>query len=135
MARSIFVRCSCGGLDFSYANLEGSTFHSANLSNINFAFANLQNVDFTNFIVTDSQLQSALSIRNAKLPNGTLGQGRNLIKNGRPDCHKPLVDDWQTENGNIIVMSSNKNPSQCQFTLLSITTGAAMSQRIPLLGI
>ncbi len=135
MAHTIFVRCICNRVDFSYANLKNSSFYSAELSNANFSLANLQNADFTNTNITDSQLQSALSIRNAKLPNGTLGRGQNLVKNGDANCNISLVDHWKVQNGNITVMPSKEDRDECQFTLQSFATGAIMSQRITLVGI
>jgi uncharacterized protein YjbI with pentapeptide repeats len=122
-------------VDFSYANFKNSSFHGATLSNANFSLANLQNADFTNTNITDNQLQSAISIRNAKLLNGTLGQGRSLVKNGDANCNISLVDHWRVRNGNITVMSSKENRDECQFTLQSFATGAIMSQRITLVGI
>jgi uncharacterized protein YjbI with pentapeptide repeats len=135
MTYTTFVECLCARIDFSYANLKGSSFHGATLSNASFSLANLQDADFTNTTITDSQLQSALSIRNAKLPNGTLGQGRNLVKNGDANCNISLVDNWEVQNGNIMVVPSKEDGSQCQFTLQSFATGAIMSQRITLVGI
>jgi uncharacterized protein YjbI with pentapeptide repeats len=132
MAYTIFTQCICGKADFSYANLEGSSFHSADLTNTNFSFANLKDVDFTNTTITDIQLQSALSIRNAKLPNGTVGRDNNLIKNGDANCNISLIDHWQIENGNIAVMISKEQRNKCQFSLQSIETGATMSQIIDL---
>ena len=85
--------------------------------------------------ITDRQLQRALSIRNAKLPNQTLGQGRNLLKNGDANCGIPLQDHWQVINGSILVMTSNTNQTQCQFFLRSTTIGAAMSQKISLVDV
>jgi hypothetical protein len=69
------------------------------------------------------------------LPNGTLGQGRNLVKNGDANCNISLVDNWEVQNGNIMVVPSKEDGSQCQFTLQSFATGAIMSQRITLVGI
>jgi uncharacterized protein YjbI with pentapeptide repeats len=105
------------------------------LNNTIFSLANLQNADFTNTTITDNQLQSALSIRNAKLPNGTLGQDRNLIKNGDANCKISLVRHWQVQNGHIAVVLSKEDRNQCQFSLQSVITGAIMSQRITLVGI
>jgi len=132
---AMFVKCRCSRADFTGANLMNSSFHSALLDEADFSFANLQNADFTNTTITDNQLQSALSIRNAKLPNGTLGQGRNLVRNGDPNCNISLVHHWQIQSGNIFVVTSKKNRSKCQFTLQSLATGAIMSQRITLVGI
>jgi len=135
MADTIFVKCLCKTIDFSYANLKDSSFYGAALSDANFSLANLEKADFANTTITDGQLQSALSIRNAKLPNGTLGQGRNLVKNGDANCNISLVEHWKVQNGSITVMPSQEDGSQCQFTLQSLATEAIMSQRIDLVGI
>lgn len=125
----------CDMAVFTGANLKGSSFYGSRLSSSNFYLASLEEADFTNTTITDSQLQSALSIRNAKLPNGTLGQSRNLIKNGDANCNISLVSHWKVQNGNIVVMPSKKDRGECQFTLQSIATVAIMSQRIDLVGI
>jgi uncharacterized protein YjbI with pentapeptide repeats len=65
IADSKFVECYRGNVDFSGAHLKGSSFHLAKLSKANFSLANLCEADFTNTTITDDQLQSALSIRNA----------------------------------------------------------------------
>ena len=77
MLHTIFDKCNCAMIDFTGADLKGSSFHSALLNETDFTLANLKDVDFTNTTITDRQLHSALSIDNAKLPNGTLGQGQN----------------------------------------------------------
>jgi uncharacterized protein YjbI with pentapeptide repeats len=133
--RALFNNCVCEEVDFTYANLKNSSFYGAMLSKANFYHANLENADFTNSTITDEQLRSAASIRNAKLPNGTLGQARNLIKNGNANCNTPLADHWQIENGNIAVVISKTDPSQCQFSVQSVSIGASMSQQIDLVGI
>jgi hypothetical protein len=135
MPNTIFDKCEFGKTDFSYANLKNSSFHSATLTEANFFLANLENVDFTNSTITDDQLQSALSIRNAKLPNGTLGLGRNLVKNGDANCNISLGNHWQVEIGNIAVVVFKNDRNQCRFSLQSVTTGAVMSQRIALVDI
>jgi uncharacterized protein YjbI with pentapeptide repeats len=142
MPHTIFEKCECRRVDFSYANLSGSVFWNANLENVsfqnadlayvNFSGANLWNADFTNTTITDSQLQSALSIRNAKLPNGTLGRARNLIKNGDANCNIKSLYPWHVQNGSIMVVASKKNLNDCQFVLQSNVIGATMSQRIHL---
>jgi uncharacterized protein YjbI with pentapeptide repeats len=135
MAYTIFTQCICGKADFSYANLEGSSFHSADLTNTNFSFANLKDVDFTNTTITDIQLQSALSIRNAKLPNGTLGHTRNLIRNGKADCKTRLIDSWDIPSDHIAVKTSNENRNDCHFVLKSNINEATMWQRISLVNV
>ena len=130
--RAQFDQCYCEGVDFTYANLKNSSFQGANLSKAYFFHANLENADFTNSTITDEQLRSAVSIRNAKLPNGTRGEARNLIKNGNADCNTPLADHWYIEKGDTAVVISKTDPSQCQFSLQSASIGANMSQQIDL---
>jgi uncharacterized protein YjbI with pentapeptide repeats len=132
MAHTIFVDCKCNDVDFTYANLKNASFRGATLHESNFSFANLQEADFTNTTITDSQLRSALSIRDAKLPNGTLGHGHNLVKNVDADCNITLSKDWEVQNGIIAVIASKENRSDYQFSLQSLVTGAVMSQRIVL---
>jgi uncharacterized protein YjbI with pentapeptide repeats len=128
----MFVNCICNDVDFNYANLKNASFRGAALNGTNFSFANLQKADFTNTTITDSQLWSALSIRDAKLPNGTLGHGHNLVKNGDADCNITLAQDWRVQNGSIAVAATEKSRNDCQFSLQSLATGAVMSQRVVL---
>ena len=142
MAHTIFEKCNCWRIDFSYANLaesifwnanlKGAVFKNADLTKVNFTGANLRNADFTNTTITNKQLQSARSIRNAKLPNGTLGRARNLIKNGDANCNTTSLHPWHVQNGSIALVTSKKNSSDCQFVLQSNLIGATMSQRINL---
>jgi uncharacterized protein YjbI with pentapeptide repeats len=125
------VECSCNKIDFSGAHLRRSSFHLAKLREANFSLANLWEADFTNSTITESQLQSALSIRNAKLPNGTLGHSRNWIENGDANCNNSLVNHWHIQYGSIAILFK-PNLSECHFSLQSPTTGAMMSQRINL---
>jgi uncharacterized protein YjbI with pentapeptide repeats len=118
--------------EFMDANLKNASFQNANLTQVNFTLANLWNADLTNTTITDDQLYSALSIRNAKLPNGTLGHVRNLIRNGKANCETRLVDPWDVPNDHIVVKASNENLNDCQFVLKSDINEATMWQRISL---
>jgi uncharacterized protein YjbI with pentapeptide repeats len=145
MAHTIFEKCNCWRIDFSYANLvesifwnanlKGTLFKNADLTKVNFTGANLRNADLTNTTITDRQLQSARSIRNAKLPNGTLGRARNLIKNGDANCNITSLHPWHVQNGSIAVVASKKNLNDCQFVLQSNEISATMSQRINLMNV
>ena len=130
LKNAIFKNCRCDNTDFTNVNLKGSSFHRAQLSRTNFSLANLQEVDLRETDVKDHQLESALSIQNAKLSNGTLAQGRNLVKNGDATCHIPLTQYWQIHNGSIAIMPSKTDQNQCQFVLQSMAIGATMSQVI-----
>jgi uncharacterized protein YjbI with pentapeptide repeats len=138
-------KSNCKMVDFSYANLSGSvfwnvnlmnaSFHSVDLTEVNFSGANLLNSDLTNTTITNRQLQSARSIRNAKLPNGTLGRDRNLIVNGDATCIMKSLHPWYVTYGSIAVVPSRVNPNDCQFVLQFNGIGAAMSQRINLVDV
>ncbi len=142
MTRTKFVKCHCEMANFSYANLsmsefmdanlKNASFQNANLTQVNFTLANLWNADLTNTTITDDQLHSALSIRNAKLPNGTLGHARNLIRNGKANCNTRLIDPWHVSNDTILVNTSTENLNNCQFVLKSDINEATMWQRISL---
>ena len=132
MPNTMLVECRCNGADFSYANLKNSSFRDTVLSGSNFTLANLQKVDFTNTTIDDSQLQSALSIRDAILPNGTLGRGQNLVRNGDANCNDTLTKEWEVQNGSIAVVISKENRNECQFSLQSLATEGTMSQQIVL---
>ncbi|CAF4261060.1 unnamed protein product [Rotaria sp. Silwood2] len=89
--------------------------------------------DFTGTNITDGQLRSALSIHGARLPNGTLSHDTNLLNNSQADCNISLVDSWTLKTGNVTTMMSDKNNTNCQFTLQSLAIGATMLQRVNLL--
>jgi hypothetical protein len=128
--------------DFTYANLSNSTFINSNvkraifrgadLTNVDFRGANLHKADFTDTNISDNQLHSALSIQDTVLPNGTRSQDKNLINNGQANCNISLVDSWELVRGNITIQMSEKNNTNCQFTLKSFPTGAIMLQRVNL---
>ena len=132
MRHTVFVGCECDSIDFSYANLKSSSFLGATLNGTNFTLTNLQKVDFTNATIDDSQLQSALSIRDAILPNGTLGRDHNLVRNGDPNCNITITKHWQVRTGSIAVVASKENLNECQFSLKSPATEGIMSQQIVL---
>jgi uncharacterized protein YjbI with pentapeptide repeats len=117
---------------FIHANARETTFNGADLTNVNFSLANLHKADFTNTSITESQLRSALSIRDARLPNGTLGRDSNLIKNGHADCNISFVDHWQLKKGNISTMKLDTDPNNCHFVPRSDATEDIMSQKINL---
>ena len=132
LRNAIFNNCCCDKTDFTNADLRGSSFYRAQLDQTNFLLANLQKVDLRETDIEDHQLESALSIQNAKLPNGTLAQDRNLVKNGDANCHIPLTQYWQIHNGSIAIVPLNTDQHQCQFVLRSMAIGATMSQIISL---
>ena len=117
---------------FWRANAKGASFNGANLLDVDFSRANLQEADLTNTGITDGQLLSALSIRDARLPNGTLGRDRSLIENGHADCRQSPYPHWQWQTGQIIPVVSGADLTECHFTVPANTTEASMSQRIDL---
>ncbi|CAF4192822.1 unnamed protein product, partial [Rotaria sp. Silwood2] len=74
----IFVSTSFRNIKASHTNFADARCMDANLSMSIFSHVNAKNAvfsnaDFINTNITDSQLRSILSIRDARLPNGTLG--------------------------------------------------------------
>ncbi|CAF2181297.1 unnamed protein product, partial [Rotaria magnacalcarata] len=79
-----------------------------------------------------SELDNTLSIQDAILTNGIRVHDENLISNGQADCNISHISGWTVSNGNITSVISNSSNSNCQFTLQSLSTGAAMYQRVRL---
>ena len=134
-ARLMNSRFDYAKLNFSSfwrADLYNVSFHGVDLRTVDFSRANLQRVDFTNASITDRQLRSALSIRNARLPNGTLGRDPNLLKNGHADCNTSVHQHWQVREGGVVATSSGRGPRYCHFAAQASNTEAMMSQRISL---
>ena len=127
-----FVSANLSMSTFWRANVKGTRFISTNLKMVNFSLANLQKTEFSKTLITDKQLKSALSIRNARLSNKTLGRDRNLIENGNADCNSSITDSWLLQTGTVILTRSTKNKNKCHFTLQSLDTGAIMLQRVKL---
>ncbi|CAF4698016.1 unnamed protein product, partial [Rotaria sp. Silwood2] len=142
ISRTSFEQTSCTAARFDHANLSNATFRYADakgasfiridLINVDFSHANLYKADFTGSNITDSQLRRALSVQDAKLPNGTLAREPNLINNGQANCNVPVVGSWKVEIGNVTAVMVDENITNCQFTLQSVATGATMSQLIDL---
>ncbi|CAF3233557.1 unnamed protein product [Rotaria sp. Silwood2] len=142
ISRTSFEQTSCTAARFDHANLSNATFRYADakgasfiridLINVDFSHANLYKADFTGSNITDSQLRRALSVQDAKLPNGTLARDPNLINNGQANCNVSVVGSWKVEIGNVTAVMVDENITNCQFTLQSVATGATMSQLIDL---
>jgi len=142
MFHSGFEKTTSIASDFSYANLsyskfmgsnaKRSIFNQADVNNVDFSSANLYKTDFTRTHIKERQLESALSIQYAVLPNGTLAHDSNLIHNGQADCNISLVDSWILQDGNVTTVMTDTHTSNCQFILQSFTLGATMSQRVDL---
>ncbi|CAF3935373.1 unnamed protein product [Rotaria magnacalcarata] len=117
---------------FLQSNLKRALFIETDLVNVSFLDANLYKANFSKTKITDRQLQSALSIQNAVLRNGTLARDTNLINNGQADCNIPLVNHWTLLTGNIITMKSDNTTSNCRFVLKALHASASMFQRLNL---
>jgi uncharacterized protein YjbI with pentapeptide repeats len=120
---------------FSHANVKGASFYDSDLLGVNFSDANLQKANFTDTQLTESQLQSAFSIRDTVFPNRTLGRDPNLIANGKADCNSSLLGRWQLKAGNITSTKLNESRSDCYFVLQSYALGAVMRESIKLVGV
>ena len=118
---------------FWHANLKGASFNGVDLRAVDFTRANLARADFTKTTITDSQLRSALSIRDAQLPNGTLGRDPNLLNNGYADCNTSVRNSWQVREGDIAIENFGRNKSDCRFVSLQSNVRAIMSQRVSLI--
>lgn len=105
---------------------------AATFINVNFSEANLQNADFSNTALMQDQLQSALSTRDARLPNGSLFRNSNLIGNGYAQCNLSVSSQWKMRTGNITIGASKDQINECHFVLQSYDIGAIMWQRISL---
>ena len=117
---------------FLHANAKEARFSDVNLNMVNFTLANLQKTKFLDTRITDEQLKSALSIRDARLSKSRYLRDPNRIKNGYADCNSPLTDSWLLQTGRVIPMRTNENSSICHFTLQSLGSGAIMAQRVKL---
>ncbi|CAM4813991.1 unnamed protein product [Rotaria magnacalcarata] len=137
-----FERTRCIAAHFNYSNLSQSiffqvnaksaSFNNADLTNTNFSLANLHKTNFAGTKVSCSQLNSALSIKDALLPNGTCVRDPNLVKNGYADCNTPLLLSWVLTHGNITIMKAEADFNNCHFALQSNDVGASMYQKIGL---
>ena len=117
---------------FSHALLKGAIFRDASLNSVSFNGANLRRADLTNAKLSSTQLNDALSVRDARLPNGTIARDPNLLKNGYATCHVSSLDNWQIHQGMILVQSMEEDSQNCAFTLQTDLSKANMSQQIDL---
>lgn len=130
LVRSTFETCWCQQIDFTGADFKNAFFKNAQLTKSDFVFNHFENVDFTRASLRSDSLQNAVSIRDVRFPNGTLGYRQNWIENGDADCNRTSLDPWQIDNGNIAIMHFNE--SQCHFADQSTTTPVMMSQKMSL---
>ena len=127
-----FIGANLTMSDFRHANLREAQFNKAVLEMVNFSGANLHLADLNGTSITAEQLKSALSIRDARLPNGSLGRDPNLIINGHADCNRSLNQDWVVESGIIDIKKFSSENTDCVFALQSDATEAMMRQEMNL---
>ena len=129
MPNSDFTEANLIQTDFTYTDLHNAIFTDASLGLANLSFANLVNANISN-----QQLAQTISIRGARLPDGSIGRYINLLSNGYADCHRALNEDWQIEEKNSIVVSIlNQTSNNCVFKKNSPDSIASkMSQKIHL---
>lgn len=127
-----FFEATISFSNFSYTNLKHAEFRGAKLTNISLFDANLYKAIFTGAHLTHSQLQTALTVQDATLPNGTLGVDLNIINNKQVKCHLSQLSAWIVQTGNVTRSLCSNSSRHCQFTLQTLTTGASMAQRISL---
>ena len=137
-----FERSRCIAARFDRANLSHSIFHQVNaknaffidadLTNINFSLTNLHKADLTKTNIICSQLQSALSFRDAQLPDERCAHESNLIKDGYADCNMPIFPTWTLTHGNIITMRTETESYNCHFVAQANDVEARMYQKINL---
>ncbi|CAF0973140.1 unnamed protein product [Adineta steineri] len=127
-----FASVDLSNSTFVNADIQGASFIGSDLNNVNFSEANLYKVDLTNAKITEKQLQSAISIHEALLPNGTLAHDSNFLNNGQTGCNMSFGDNWILHKGNITTEISHIDPNNCYFFLRSYNNGAIMSRRVDL---
>jgi uncharacterized protein YjbI with pentapeptide repeats len=118
---------------FQWTDLTNSSFRNTFLAGTSFENANVQNVDFTAAIlpgamITPGQLDVALSIANAVLPDGSRGKNKNLVSNGNAQCtDKNSTISYWNNNGDVFI---NELPfsTECAFQAREIN--ATLQQRI-----
>ncbi|CAF0856568.1 unnamed protein product [Adineta steineri] len=127
-----FASVDLSNSTFIGADIQGASFIGSDLNNVDLSDANLYKVDLTNAKITEKQLQSAISIHEALLPNGTFAHDRNFINNGQTDCNMSFSNNWILHKGNITAKISHIDPNNCYFFLRSYNIGAIMSRRVDL---
>jgi uncharacterized protein YjbI with pentapeptide repeats len=118
---------------FQWADLREASFRYAVLPGANFENANVLDVDFTRALlagvrITPGQLDVALSITNATLPDGSTGKNKNLVQNSQAQCSdiNGTISNW-TLNGNVFI-SGNELANDCAFQ--AGTINATLQQSI-----
>ena len=119
--------------NFQYANLFQASFRSAYLTHVNFDAANVFEADFTRAYligtnITAGQLDLALSIAYATLPDGSFGKNKNLIQKTSGQCTDASdnILHW-TSTGRVIVYGNQSN-NECIFQ--GLTVNSTLTQRL-----
>ncbi|CAF3404564.1 unnamed protein product [Rotaria sp. Silwood1] len=120
---------------FQWADLTNASFRNTFLGGANFESANVENVDFTGAIlvganITPGQLNVALSIAQAMLPDGSKGKNINLVHNGNANCTgiSGTIANWNT-NGDVFT-NQDEFTTECVFQARKIN--ATLQQHIDL---
>lgn len=118
---------------FEYANLHQATFRSAYLTGVSFDSANVYETDFTRAYliganITAGQLDLALSIAYASLPDGSIGRNKNLIKKASANCTDNDGNIFQWTSTGRVVAEQNETTKQCVFQGLSVNS--TLEQRL-----
>jgi uncharacterized protein YjbI with pentapeptide repeats len=134
-----FTSLEMSDVDFSGADLTLATLSHTNLHNAkfngtitiltNFSFASMKKV-----CISDEQLNNALSVRGATLPNGTIiSHNPNLLPDGHAKCNYTLWrQNWQILPSDAIVILAKNNSADDCVSVNRINNIAHMSQRVTL---
>lgn len=113
--------------------MKQASFRNAYLERTDFSHANLYKTCFHATSIKNEQLESAQSIQDAVLMDGTQIHDENLINTGKTSCNISLVNSWIQHYGNISTTGvSRPDKSSCEFILQSVDTGAIIYQRVNL---
>jgi uncharacterized protein YjbI with pentapeptide repeats len=122
-----FTHAAMPGCSFLWADLRYASFKNAFLAGTSFENADVENVDFTRAFlagvnITAGQLNVALSITQAILPDGSIGKNKNLIKNGHAECTgtNGTVLDWMIY-GDVFTNQDQSN-MECSFQAREINS-------------
>lgn len=122
-ARSYIPSCL-----FQWATLTEASFRNAVLPGSSFENANVQDADFTRAFlaganITLGQLDTALSIANATLPDGRMAKNKNFVKNGHAQCSDAngTISAWNLIEDVIINGDQANNDCLFQATAINAT--------------
>lgn len=93
---TIFDETRLENIDFESANLKYTRFIRNTWKNLKFTNSNLRLADFSTLNISTINFDDALSIHDAKLPNGLYGQDKNLIRNASKLCNSSMLNVSQS---------------------------------------